>query len=183
MKSSGIWTVALLLVTASSTTVFAQYGSPTLAEHFCRGYQQNVQWPIPYIQPARRSIHSAFNAVANNGWRRQNLLGNYHFNNETHQLTEAGKLKVHWILTQAPTHRRNVFVQRGSDESQTSLRVASVQALASGMSPSAEMAKVSDTHIIAEGHPARAVDATFVGYAANKLPPVLPKASAGGSGQ
>lgn len=184
MKSSGIWTVALLLAAASSTTAFAQNGSLTFSEKCYRGYRQNVQWPCPYIQPARRSIHSAFDMVINNGWRRQNLLGDYHFSKETNQLTEAGRLKVHWILTQTPTHRRNVYVQRGTDEAQTAMRVASVHTMTAGIHPSTGPASVLDTHIVAEGHPAGSVDATFVGYAANKPVPVLPKASpGGGSGQ
>lgn len=179
MKSSGIWTVALLLVTAtaSSTTAFAQYGSPTFSERFYHGYRKNVQWPNPYIQPARRSIHSAYNMVINNGWRRQNLLGDYHFTQGTNQLTEAGKLKVRWILTQTPMQRRNVYVQRGSSEAQTALRMASVHKMTASMSPSTGLANVSDTHIVAEGHSARSVDATFVGYAKNKLAPVLPAAA------
>ena len=40
-----------------------------------------------------------------NGWRRQNLLSDYHFNEENPQLNLAGETKVHYILTQMPPNR------------------------------------------------------------------------------
>jgi len=110
------------------------------------------------------------------------LLGDYHFNGQTDELTSAGKLKVNWILSQAPVPRRNVFVQRGSDELQTTARVASVHDYAENLSPSVGQVDVHDTHIVAEGHSAASVDSVFVGYAANRLPPVLPSGGGGGGG-
>jgi len=112
--------------------------------------------------------------VINNGWRRQNLLGNYHFEEKSNELTRAGKLKVKWILTQAPYHRRSVFVERASDMSETASRVASIHEYATNMSPNVGTVQVNDTHIVAEGHPAGAVDSVFVGFRANQPPPVLP---------
>ena len=66
-----------------------------------RGYHRNEAWPWPYICPDRVAVREPFAAMVNNGWRRQNLLGTHHFNMETNQLTTAGQLRVHWIMTQA----------------------------------------------------------------------------------
>jgi hypothetical protein len=51
------------------------------------------------------------------------------------------------------------------------------------MSPSVGQVHVNDTHIVAEGHAASAVDSVFVGYQANRLPPVLPTNTSGGSSE
>ncbi len=175
----------LALITASSVSYGQQScgGEPTMGQRFRSGYDANVQWPRHYIPPARRTVCATFDAMINNGWRRQNLLGDYHFNKDTDELTNAGKLKVNWILSQAPVQRRNVFVQRGSEELQTTARIASVHDYAGKMSPGVGQVDVNDTHIVAEGHPAGSVDNVFVGYEANRLPPVLPASSSGSEEQ
>jgi hypothetical protein len=115
--------------------------------------------------------------MADNGWRRNNLLGKYHFAPENEELSDAGKAKVEWILTQAPPQRRTIFVERTSDAQRTADRVQAVQDLAANTS--AGPADVQETHIRDEGHPAGAVDAVFTGFSTNQMPPVLP--DSGGS--
>lgn len=155
------------------------YGSPSEAFH--AAYCANVNWPKLYIPAARSSVCQTYNAMINNGWRRQNLLGDYHFNPDTNELTDAGKLKVNWILTQAPAHRRNVYVQRGFSEEQTAERIAAVQSNAAGKSPAIGPVNVNDTHIVAEGNLASTVDSVFVGYQSNRPAPVLPSSSSSAS--
>ena len=53
-------------------------------------------------------------------------------------------------------------------------RIEAVNTLAGNLSPSVDVVDVTDTHIVAEGRPAGAVDSIFVGFQANQLPPVLP---------
>jgi len=151
---------------------------PTFFKSFGRWYRSiydtNSMWPHPYVMPARNSVNVMYEAMISNGWRRQNLLGKHHFDNETQQLTQAGQLKVKWILTQTPPRRRNIFVERGANESLTEKRIESIQQYAAKLSPSAGLVSVTDTHLVAEGHPASAVDAMFTGYQTNKPAPVLP---------
>ncbi len=142
-------------------------------------YDMNSMWPSPYIMPARNSINAMYESMISNGWRRQNLLGRHHFDADTQQLTQAGKLKVEWILTQTPPQRRNIFVERGADESLTAKRIESIQQYTARMSPAPGPAMITDTHLVAEGHPASAVDAMFTGYQSNKPAPVLPAPSNG----
>ena len=137
-------------------------------------YDLNSMWPNPYVAPARNSIHAVYESMVSNGWRRQNLLGRHHFDAETQQLTQSGRLKVEWILTQIPPQRRNVFVERGSKESLTARRIESIQQYVAQMSPSPGQTLVTETHLVAEGHSASAVDAMFTGYQTNKPAPVLP---------
>ncbi len=115
--------------------------------------------------------------MINNGWRRQNLLGDYHFEEGTNQLTAAGKLKSKWILTQAPQDRRTIFVQRGETQSDTASRIAAVHSWAGNQSPALDSVLVNDTHIVSEGHTAGSVDSIFVGFQANQPAPVLTPAT------
>jgi hypothetical protein len=178
MKSLSIATSAVIAVALACQSAQAQYGcccnSGSVCEAYWSGYCANVMWPTIFVPPARRGVCETYAVMINNGWRRQNLLGDYHFEPETNQLTKAGELKVKWILTQAPPNRRSVFVQRAENEMQTASRVAAVHRLASSMSPAVGAIDVNDTHIVAEGHGAGAVDNMFVGFQANMPPPVLP---------
>ncbi len=187
IKTFVISASALLVVVAASSVSYGQRAcgcQPSMGDQFRAGYDANVQWPSRYTPSARNSICGAYSAMVNNGWRRQNLLGDYHFNRDTNELTHAGKLKVNWILSQAPVQRRSVFVQRAGKELETTTRLASVHDYAGKMSSVAQL-DVQDTHIVAEGHPASSVDNVFVGYEKNRLPPVLPASTGGGgdSGQ
>ena len=152
----------------------APCGCHTFCDYYRAGYCNNVNWPSQYIPAARRGICDAYAVMINNGWRRQNLLGDYHFEPGTDELTRAGQLKVNWILTQAPVQRRMIFVQRGVTEAKTAERLAQVENYSETLSPAVPAIDVADTHIVAEGRRAMAVDNIFTGFQANQLPPVLP---------
>lgn len=153
---------------------------PTICEMFKSGYVANVVWPRQFVPASRRPICQAYAAMVNNGWRRQNLLGDYHFDPDTQELTRAGELKLQWILTQAPVNRRDVYVQRGENVAETATRIATVHGYTARMSPAVGAVRVNDTHIVAEGHSAGSVDNMFIGFQTNQPPPVLP-ASTGSS--
>ena len=188
MKSLSISAGALVAVAIACQSAQAQYGceqcySPTLCEMFKSGYTANVIWPRQFVPAARRPVWDTYAVMVNNGWRRQNLLGDYHFDPDTNELTRSGEMKVQWILTQAPAHRRSLYVQRAKNESETATRVAAVHEYSSQMSPAVGAVNVNDTHIVAEGHAASAVDNMFIGFQANQLPPVLPAASGSSSSE
>jgi len=188
ISASVISASVLLFLVCSTSAASAQqhsqyglYGSPSVLGACEAGCRSNQMWPSQYVPAARRSVQSAYEIMINNGWRRQNLLGAYHFNPNSNELTEAGKLKVKWILSQAPQHRRSIFVERGADPSRTAARVASINDWASNMRPSVGTVDINDTHIVAEGHPASAVDHIFVGFQTNQPAPVLPAATTSSS--
>ena len=163
----------------------AQKQTPTFCQSFAAWYRSvydmNSMWPHPFIMPARNSVNTMYEAMVSNGWRRQNLLGKHHFDGETQQLTQAGRLKVEWILTQTPIQRRNIFVERSANESLTAKRIESIHQYTAKMTPAPGPINVTDTHLVAEGHSAGAVDAMFTGYQTNKPAPVLPAMTAGGT--
>jgi hypothetical protein len=196
MKTLRLWAVAPMAALVLSAAASAQtcgsacgagcgngcgaYGAGGPRQYsLSDSYHDNRIWPRQYVAPSRRGICQAFELQAANGWRLHNLLGKYHFDQQGIELSEAGKLKVQWILTQAPQHRRTIFVERGVDVSQTAERISSVQELASNVA--AGPVDVQETLLHDEGRPAATVDAMFTGFRANSLPPVLPPSS-GGSG-
>jgi hypothetical protein len=138
-------------------------------------FWENQLWPEQYIGPARRGICQSFDVMTRNGWRRHNLLGPAHFDRTGMELSEAGRLKVQWILTQSPPNHRTVFIERSRDPQQTAARLESVQALAANLSTDA--ADVQETDIRDWGRPASTVDAVFTGFSANQRVPMLPPSS------
>ncbi len=89
-------------------------------------FARNNFWPRPFIVADRAATRAPFEVQSNIGWRLQNTLGNEFFD-ENNALTSAGILKVKWILTYAPSHRRTVYVLTAADQTTTMARVDSVQ--------------------------------------------------------
>jgi hypothetical protein len=129
------------------------------------------------VQPARRGICQSFDLMTVNGWRKNNLLGKFDFDAEGDSMSDAGRLRVQWILTQAPPNRRTIFVERGVDEAATAVRIEAVQTLAAALRPSVGPVDIQETHLRDEGRPATMVDAMLTGFSANQMPPVLPESS------
>ncbi len=83
-------------------------------------------WPQPFVYADRQAVRAPMALMISNGWRRQNLLADHHFNPENGQLTEAGQLKIRWIATEAPRAHRTVYVRIAPTAAQTAARVANV---------------------------------------------------------
>jgi hypothetical protein len=193
MKMFVFWAAAPMVMLAASTAAAQQCPRPECAQCGGNGYGygytdsceaayiENVMWPQQYIRPARRGICQSTELMIANGWRRQNLLSKYHFEKDGAQLSEAGRLKVEWILTQAPAQRRTIYVQRTTDQELAAGRVAAVQELASTVSPGASNADIHETQLQDEGHPAGSIDAVFTGFRTHQMLPVLPPDRAGNS--
>lgn len=168
---------ALALVVSDATAV-----ERSCSKQIQDGYRKNVLWPYPDICPDRGHVRAPFNLMVQNGWRRQNLLGEHHFSATTGELTTAGQLKVHWVMTQAPEQYRQVFVERSLDPEVTAKRVAAARAYAAEVALDGQTPMVRDTHLISEGRPAALVDFINVSFQESMPHPVLPKNSLGESG-
>lgn len=172
---------AVLTTATTGTPARAQNWFSEVSAEMHVGYWRNTCWPKPFVYADRQAAFAPMHVMAENGWRRNNLLGNHHFTPDGMQLNTAGELRVRWILTQAPVHRRSIFVERAQDSETTGRRVQTVQQFASAVSPDGA-ATVFDTHIISEGKPAVDVDRTNNMFRANAPIPVLPAAADGGTG-
>lgn len=124
---------------------------------FCCAYEANKIWPIPYVYPDRQAAAAPFQTMINKGWQRQNTLGDYHFD-EANRLTEAGRLKVRWILTDPALDRRQVFVHGSISPEETASRVSSVQQFLAYAQNGENAAGVAESNLAAPSYPADYVD-------------------------
>ena len=139
-------------------------------------------WPSPFVEDDRVAVRLPFSTMVANGWRRQNMLGDYHFEQGTGQLTEAGRIKIRWILTAGPEQHRLIYVHMADNDQETSARVMAVQQLASQISPT-NLPPVLTTSISDEGWSAGQVDAIERRYLGSQPNPRLtPSSSSGGGG-
>ena len=83
-------------------------------------------WPEPFQFAAREVTISPLVEMTNAGWRLQNTLSDHLFDVQTQDLTTAGQLKLRWIATQTPLHRRTIHVLRSYEPGATELRMQSV---------------------------------------------------------
>jgi hypothetical protein len=147
-----------------------------------RDYRRNVAWPEPFLKADREAVNLPIGMMVANGWRKQNLLSDYHFNEGKPQLNQAGELKLYFILTQMPPNRRTVFVQRAMDPDVTATRIALVQRAASRMLPGGMIADVVESDLPSDGWPADEIDAVTRKFRTTQPDPRLKAASQSGDG-
>ncbi len=174
----------ILIGGACAAALLAGGSSQANADFFTwmkRVYNNNLAWPAPFIQDDRASVVAPFTVMTANGWRRQNMLCDYHFNPETGQLTSAGEMRIRWILTQNPAEHRTIFLQRGDTAQVTQSRLDAVQQYSSPLLAGRE-ADIVQTDMATPGRPAEEIDST-ARQALSSIPaPVLPARSTGGGG-
>ncbi|TWT48569.1 hypothetical protein [Botrimarina hoheduenensis] len=138
------------------------------------GRKENNLWPQQYLNTDRVNAMAPFDIMVRNGWRKQNLLGSHHFNEDATELTQAGRLRVQWILTQPPAPYRQVFVERAIGDGVTEARIAATEQFAQQVLRG-EPATIVDTHIQSDGRPAVVIDYVNTQYRENMMTPVLPQ--------
>jgi hypothetical protein len=169
------------LILATIVTLVGGFAPTTFAwGDFKEDHCRNKNWPWPYICPDRTYARAPFHVMTQNGWRRQNIMGSHHFDDQTSKLTTAGQLKVQWIMTQAPEQFRKVYIERSIDPTVTDRRMRLVQEYAVVLSQSelGTVPGVYATNLMEEGRPATTVDAINVRFQESMPAPVLPSATA-----
>jgi hypothetical protein len=157
------------------------------AGDFWHGIAQDCQrrncWPEPFTCPAKYAVHQPFAIMADNGWQLQNMLAEHHFEASTNKLNEGGRIRVGAILSEAPQHRRSIYVRRGANPQDTANRISAVQQfLAQSLYPGDSMPSVLETNRPSEGWPADRVDVVGRKAFAALPEPKLPSGGQGGGG-
>jgi hypothetical protein len=142
-------------------------------------FQRNNAWPEPFQTADRGATREPFCIMVNNGWKMQNTIGTFLFNPETQELNTAGEAKVKWVVTQAPIHRRAVFVLVGDTPEDTQRRVLSVQAYISRIVPPGHLPPVMLTDREPEGSSGEYFDAIHRATIQSIPAPRLPAAETG----
>jgi hypothetical protein len=152
------------------------YDIPT---DIARDVKRRQCWPKPFVCPDRQAVRAPFVVMVANGWQRQTTLSDYyHFDPTNGQLTEAGRLKVQWILTEAPECHRAVFVHNSLSPQETAARLKAVQELAFQIVPPGTMPVVLLTDVAPQGWPAAWVESVGEKFQKTIPDPRLPKAEA-----
>ena len=138
-------------------------------------------WPAPFVCPDRQAVREPFAVMVNNGWRKQNMLGDFYFEPTTGQLTEAGKLKIRWIVFEAPEQHREIYVHIGQTSEETQARLAFVTAEAGSLAPQGQVPPVMQTSISDGGYPAERVDLIERKYQSSTPIPRMPAPTGQGS--
>jgi hypothetical protein len=139
-------------------------------------------WPQPFVCPDRQAVRTPFAIEVANGWRRQNLMGDHHFELKTGELTEAGRLKIQWITFEAPTQHRAIYVRIAATTAETAARMNAVQSYVAQLIPQGELPSISETRISDEGWPADQVETLSRKFQSTTPPPRLPPKDSGTSG-
>jgi hypothetical protein len=103
------------------------------SEPFCHRYHTAHYWPDPYRWQDRGSVRAHFAIQAAAGWTTNTTLYDQHFDQETQELNEAGRVHLKWILLYAPPQRRYPWVQTADTQQSNQARLASVQAEATAL--------------------------------------------------
>ena len=166
------------------------YGVPVSAGalgEFLSGMARDTKrrncWPDPFIVPDRHLQQTPFAAQVNAGWERQNLLSEFHFTPGGAQLTEAGQLRVQWIMTEAPEQHRQIYVHRAATPKETTARLQATQLYAAQSTYNGQVPQIFETTRTDDGWPADRVDAVSKkSTAAIPEPRLLGTPSGGGGG-
>ena len=182
--------VAVFLLAMSSGYVQAQQ-PPRHTGHFqwwhdlCSKFDMHRSrvnaWPHPFAMEDRELVRTPFRTMADNGWKLQNTLSDHLFTAEENELTYAGQLKLRWILTQTPPHRRQVYIKEAHKRDDTANRIASVYENIAEIAPYAAC-PVFVTQIGPRGGDGSYLNAMDQAYKAALPTPSLSSAGSSGGG-
>ena len=179
---------ARLLSVAGLVVIVLGSAAQTVADpcsDFFHGVVQDTKrrncWPEPFIGDDRAAVRAPFVIQVANGWRRQNMLGEYHFEPTSGQLNEAGRLKVRWILVTGPQQHRLIYVHAAERTEESAARLAAVQQLACQIAPN-DVPPVMLTTIADDDSPADRADAIGRKFQSTTPSPRLPSADGSGGG-
>lgn len=166
--------VAILLASCAS----AQAASPLawLIDDMKTTFARNNCWPRPFIDAEPAHVAAPFSAMTQKGWEQQNMLGAHHFEPESQELTEAGVIKLRWILTQAPPQHRTAFVERDLDPAMTAQRMAAVQTAADAIAVDGAPS-VQESQLVSHGSSGAHFDAVYQKFVGSTPDPRLPAAT------
>lgn len=105
----------------------------------------------------RADMHALIDAQTAAGWTSATTLHDYHFNEETQELTDAGRTQLVFILNRVPPQFRTVYVAQGSTPDAAQLRAAATEEFLrnTGVACIPTVVSIPDTFA---GRPANEVD-------------------------
>ena len=138
-------------------------------------------WPEPFVYSDRAAVRQTMAVQVSAGWERQNLLSEFHFLPGGNELTEAGRMRVQWIMNEVSEPHRQIYVHRANTPQETAVRMQAVQRFVA-QSPYAVNVPVLESTRTDDGWPADRIDWVSRKAATSALDPKLLGASSTASG-
>jgi hypothetical protein len=177
-RNGGMW--FFLLVTAWTATVSADPLLNAIAS-IGRDFKRRNCWPEPFVYSDRQAVREPLAVMVGNGWQRQNLVSDPHFQSGGTELSEAGRRRLLDILNEAPEQHRVIFVYRGASPQETATRIATVQLFVSQSAYGGQAIPVVESSRPGDEWPASRIDAVTRKFEAAVPDPKLPGGGGGGA--
>lgn len=177
----------LVIAAAMPATAYAENWFSNTYRGWCNEFRSNNRWPEQFLDHDRAAARAPFQAMVASGWRSQNTLSDYHFDDLNGDLNETGRLKLKSILFETPVAWQSIYVLRADDPDMTKKRVKSVQEMALGLTRGEPLPPMYETSVAPRGARGDVTTAVHQGLVEGAPAPVLPPAqrdsgsSAGGS--
>ena len=142
----------------------------------------NNRWPEQFLDHDRSAARAPFAVMIANGWRSQNTISTYHFNEETGELNDTGRLKVRAVLLETPVEWRTLYVLRADRTAVTAARMKSVQEYAQELAQEEPVPPVLITTVEPRGTRGDVSNGVNQRFMENAPAPVLPTTSREESG-
>lgn len=169
--------IATLVLFALATGSAAQAGPlGWLINDMKVTFHRNNCWPEPFVYPDKMAVVAPFEAMTHRGWQEQNLLGPHHFDPETNQLTEAGAIKLRWIITQAPPEFRAAYIEQDGNPQVSAARMKSARQTADQIVQGGAAA-VHETELVSHSASGAYFDSIYQKFESSTPEPRLPASS------
>ncbi|MBD3674504.1 MAG: hypothetical protein HUJ26_13360 [Planctomycetaceae bacterium] len=150
--------------------------------HMIHRFHAAHYWPYPYNIWAQNNVRNMIEVHQQKGWQDATTLYNYHFSADTNELTDAGVLHLKWILQNAPSQYRTLYLQTSEKAGANDLRMAEVAQIASRLTAGQQTPEVVFRNTTPYGRPAQEVDAIRRNALANQPQPRIQSGGGGGQG-
>lgn len=171
----------LLVALGSAMPLSAGELSDFLSSNIISEAKQRNRWPEPFVTSDRESYRQVIAVQVCAGWERQNLLSEFHFVPGGNELTEAGQLRVQWIMNEASEPHRQIYVHRANTPQETAVRMQAVQRFVA-QSPYAVSIAILESTRTDDGWPADRIDWVSKKAAEAAIAPKLLGSTGGGGG-
>ncbi len=95
-------------------------------EPYMHRYHRAHYWPYPYNCADRSAVRQVIDQQSYNGWMKYTTLYAYHFNPETQELNQSGRLNLRRIALCTPEKYRTAYVAAAMDPQDCEIRMANV---------------------------------------------------------
>jgi hypothetical protein len=181
MATKWLSVVARVLVATACAAPACAEGIGDFFSSINRDIKRRNCWPVPFVYGDRQAAREPIALMVCNGWERQNMLADVHFEAGGTRLTEAGRLKVLSILNDTAEQHRMVYVHRAANVQETSVRIRTAQLFVAQSAYGGQLAPVLETNRSDYGSPAERVDLINRKALAASPDPKLPQAGGSGS--